>query len=134
MKSRGGRRGSGGTSRQGGEERGRRGPARPVPQPAAHDGASRIKLTHILREGVIWNVFVTTTAGQAAAAAVLLEFERTGGDGLMDRYSTPLTGRLRDALYGGGSVSKADLLHELQLAIESAAASREAPAATESEQ
>jgi hypothetical protein len=132
MKSRGGRRGSGGTSRQAGDDRGRRGAARPVPQPAAHDGASRIRLTHILREGAIWNVFVTTTAGQAAA--VLLEFERTGGDGLVDRYSTPLTGRLRDALYGGGSVSKADLLHELQLAIDAAAASREAPAATESEQ
>lgn len=77
----------------------------------------------------IWNVFVTTSTGQGAPAAVLLEFERTGGGDQPDRYSTALAGRLREALYGGGSVSRADLVHELELAIQAQAASQHEPGA-----
>jgi hypothetical protein len=62
-------------------------------------------------------VVITTTAGQDNSAAVLLEFERTSADAPSARYSTPLTGHLRDALYGGGAVSRADLLQELERAI-----------------
>ncbi|MBR9990649.1 MAG: hypothetical protein KFH98_12895 [Gemmatimonadetes bacterium] len=103
-------------------ERTPRAAGRAVTQPAAQSGSSRIHLTHILRDGAIWNVFVATTAGPGAPAAVLLEFERTGGDDAAHRYSTPLTGQLRDALYGGGSVDRADLVHELELAIRTDAA------------
>ncbi|HUF51908.1 MAG TPA: hypothetical protein VMN60_13880 [Longimicrobiales bacterium] len=103
-------------------ERTPRAAARAVAQPAAQTGSSRIHLTHILRGGAIWNVFIATTVGHGAPAAVLLEFERTRGDDQPARYSTALAGRLRDALYGGGSVSRADLVHELELAIRTDAA------------
>jgi hypothetical protein len=126
MKPKGGRRGSAGVTRKAGVERTSRAAGRSVTQPAAQSGSSRIQLTHILRDGAIWNVFIATTAGHGAPAAVLLEFERTGGDDQPVRYSTALTGGLRDALYGGGSVSRADLVHELELAMQSDAARREA--------
>jgi hypothetical protein len=126
MKSGGGRRGSGGAPRRAGGQRTGRAAARPVPQPAAPAGPSRRHLAHILREGAIWNVFVKTTAGPDTAAAVLLEFARMGADDPSGRYSTPLTGRLREALYDGGSVSRADLLHELELAIQAEAARQDA--------
>jgi hypothetical protein len=92
-----------------------------LPPPAPQGGSSRIHLTHILHDGAIWHVFIATTAGHGADAAVLLEFERTNGDDEPNRYATPLTGRLRDALYGGGSVARADLVHELDRAIRTAA-------------
>jgi hypothetical protein len=122
MKSKGGRRGSAGASRKAGAQRKPRAAAGPVARPADQIGTSRIHLTRIIRDGAIWNVVVATTGGDDATAAVLLEFERTDGDGQPDRYATPLTGRLRDALYGGGSVSRADLVHELELAIRTDAA------------
>lgn len=119
MKSKGGRRGSGGALRQAGVQRTARAAGRAVSQPAANTASSRIHLTHIVRDGAIWNVFIATTAGHGGPAAVLLEFERTGGDDQPDRYSTTLAGQLREALYGGGSVSRADLMHELEFAIQS---------------
>lgn len=86
-------------------------------QPFAQGGSSRIHLAHILRDGAIWQVFIATAAGHGETAAVLLEFERSGGGDEPNSYATPLRGRLRDALYGGGSVARADLVHELDLAI-----------------
>jgi hypothetical protein len=122
MKSKGGRRGSRGPSARGGAARSSRPAPGTAPEPAASSGSSRIRLTHILRDGAIWQVFIVTTSGPGPTAAVLLEFERTGGAGEPDRHATPLTGRLRDALYDGGPVSRADLVRELDRALQTGAA------------
>jgi hypothetical protein len=128
----GGRRKTGGGRRKAGTQQQPPGSARASAQPGAPPDSSRIHLTHILRGNAIWHVFVATRAGSGADATVHLEFERAGGDDESDRYSSLLTGPLRDALYGGGAVSRADLLHELELAIQSEAARREAPDAVSS--
>jgi hypothetical protein len=131
MKRTGGPRGSAGASSEAGTGRPPRGGGRAVTQPAPQSGSSRIHLTNVLREGAIWNVFIATTAGHGAPAAVLLEFERTRGDNQAGRYSTPLTGRLREALYCGGSVSRAELVNELELAIRSDEAGHGTPGAAD---
>lgn len=79
--------------------------------------SSRLLLTHVVREGALWEVFVATTAAQRAPTEVRLEFvhRRPGQDPI--RYSSRVSGDLLEALHRGGPLSRADLEQELEQAI-----------------
>lgn len=81
------------------------------------DTSSRLLLTHVVREGALWEVFVATTASQRAPTEVRLEFvhRKPGQDPV--RYSRPVSGALLEALHRGGALSRADLEQELDQAI-----------------
>jgi hypothetical protein len=83
--------------------------------------ASRLLLTHVVREGALWEVFVAATAAQRAAATVRLEFVHRVPGREPVRYSRPVSGPLLEALHRGGPLSRAELEHELEQAIRDAA-------------
>jgi hypothetical protein len=118
----GGRRGAG---RRGGPPRdqpredpshNRAGPGAGAQEPA------RLRLTRVIREGVIWDVFVVTTAQSGSRNLTQLEFEATGADRRRIRYTRPVEGALLDALHTGAPLTRASVQQELELAIKDAAA------------
>lgn len=94
---------------------------------AAGQGSSRLLLTRLLRDGLIWNVFIATSATAGAPNVVRLEFERSGPGHDDVRYTRPVEGPLLDALHSGGSLSRVDLEHELELAIREGAGDADKP-------
>ena len=90
-------------------------------------GSSRLLLTRLLREGVIWHVFIATTAAAGSPNVVRLEFERSGRGLRKVRYSRPVEGPLLAALHGGSSLSRSDLEQELELAIRDATRDADEP-------
>jgi hypothetical protein len=118
----GGRRGPG---RRGGPSRdqqredpshNRAGPGAGAQEPA------RLRLTRVIREGVIWEVFVATTAQSGARNLTQLEFEATGPDRRRLRYARTVEGALLDALHTGAPLSRASVQQQLELAIRDAEA------------
>jgi hypothetical protein len=93
---------------------------RDAPGAGGMAGPSRLRLTRILRDGVIWEVYVTTTPRSAAENITLLEFEGSTLQEERVRYSRPVVGALLDALHNGRPVSRSDLEEELELAIREA--------------
>lgn len=94
---------------------------------AAGQGSSRLLLTRLLREGTIWTVFIATSAAAGAPTVIRLEFERSGPGQDKVRYTRPVEGPLLDALHSGGSLSRVDLEHELELAIREGAGDADKP-------
>jgi hypothetical protein len=83
--------------------------------------SSRLLLTHVIREGALWEVFVAATAPQKEGATVHLEFVHKARDTSPVRYSRPVFGPLLEALHTGGPMSRRDLERELEQAIRDAA-------------
>lgn len=83
-------------------------------------GSSRLLLTRLLRDGLIWDVFIATTATAGSPNVVRLEFERAGRTKGTVRYTRPVEGALLAALHRGTSLSRATLEQELELAIRAA--------------
>lgn len=94
---------------------------------AAGQGTSRLLLTRLLREGTVWNVFIATSATAGAPNVVRLEFERSGPGHDEVRYTRRVKGPLLEALHSGGSLSRVDLEHELELAIREGAGDADKP-------
>ena len=90
-------------------------------------GSSRIRLTRLLRDGALWDVFIATTARAGSPNIVRLEFERSGAGRDRVRYARPVCGQLLEALHGGASLSRADLDEELERAIRQADAVADEP-------
>jgi hypothetical protein len=91
------------------------------------DTSSRLLLTRIVREGVLWEVFVVTTAAHRAPATVRLEFVHSAPGRESVRCSRPVSGDLLETLHRGGSLSRADLEQELEQAIRDAAPDETSP-------
>jgi hypothetical protein len=106
-------------SRKGGLPRDRGGQQQPANRLnlGGPDTSSRLLLTHVVREGAIWEVFVATTAAQRAPTEVRLEFVHSRPGQYPIRHSRRVTGALLDALHRGGALSRADLEQELEQAI-----------------
>lgn len=83
---------------------------------------SRLLLTRLLHEGVLWDVHITTTPRPGASNITQLEFEGTGEKRGKVRYTRPVEGALLEALHSGIPVSRAGLEEELELAIRQAGA------------
>lgn len=88
-------------------------------------GPSRLRLTRVVREGTIWDVYVSTTAQNGAPNITCLEFESKGASGRRLRHTRPLEGALLEALHSGAPISRARLEEELDLAFRDAAAPSE---------
>jgi hypothetical protein len=88
---------------------------------AGADTSSRLLLTHLVREGALWEVFVATTAAPRASATVRLEFVHKAPGQHPVRYSRPVSGPLLEALHRGSPLSRADLEQALEQAIRDAA-------------
>lgn len=84
-------------------------------------GPSRLRLTRLVREGTIWNVYVSTTAQNGAPNITRLEFEGKGPAGERLRHTRPLEGALLEALHSGAPISRARLEEELDEAFRHAA-------------
>jgi hypothetical protein len=75
----------------------------------------------LVRDGAIWDVYVSTTAQNGAPNITRLEFEGKGPAGQRLRHTRPLEGALLDALHSGDPISRARLEEELDLAFRDAA-------------
>lgn len=85
-------------------------------------GPSRLRLTRLLREGGVWDVYVATTAQAGASNVTRLEFEGRDAQQKKVRYNRPVEGDMLDALHSGAPLSRARLDQELDLAIREAEA------------
>lgn len=85
-------------------------------------GPSRLRLTRLLREGGVWDVYIATTAQAGASNVTLLEFEGRDAQRKKVRYYRPVEGDMLEALHSGAPVSRARLDRELELAIREAEA------------
>lgn len=95
---------------------------------AGASGSSRLLLTRLLREGGIWDVYIATTAQAGTPNLTRLEFEGRGPERKNLRYSRPVESTILNALHSGGSVSRARLDEELEVAIREAEAADRAGA------
>ena len=82
----------------------------------ATSGSSRLLLTRLHREGVVWDVYIATTS-QAGRNTTRLEFEGGAVGEEKVRYSRPAEGQLLAALHSGAAVRRTDLEEALEQAI-----------------
>jgi hypothetical protein len=81
---------------------------------------SRLLLTRLIREDMVWDVYIATTPQNGGSNLTQLEFQEKGARHLRPRYTRPLQGALLEALYAGTPVSRARIEEELELAIRAA--------------
>lgn len=93
-------------------------------------GPSRLRLTKVLHEGAIWDVYIATTPHSGGSNVTQLEFEASSADHGKLRHTRPVDGPLLDALLTGAPVSRARLGEELDLAFREAVAVRSGDAGT----
>jgi hypothetical protein len=127
-----GRGGGGGRKRRPPRPRGDQQPSPNRLQLGEASTSSRLLLTHVAREGAIWEVFVTTKAAERNPATVQLEFVHRAAGRVPVRHSRPVSGAVLEALHTGGPLRRADLEQELEEAIQEAG--REDPSSSGDDQ
>jgi hypothetical protein len=83
----------------------------------AVSGPSRLRLTRLVREGAIWDVYIATAPQSGGPNVTLLEFEGPGTTRTKLRCTRPVEGPLLDALHNGAPVSRTPLEEELDHAL-----------------
>jgi len=80
-------------------------------------GNSRLLLTLLEHQGVIWTVYLANVRDAQPAARMLLQFEPSGSNEESVCHSRPVAGKLWGALQAGEAVQRSDLTAELAEAL-----------------
>lgn len=87
-----------------------------IREPRAAIGTSRLRVTLIQHESVIWNVYLRSER-DADTTTRSLEFERADTNGSDRTYCRALTEKLEQAFQTGQGLQRDDLVAELELAM-----------------